>query len=171
MLKYVGIAFLALIVVHPAVAADSKPTAESVTQLLDITNTRNLVDSATGQIESAMQAGLKDWFAGRQPTPDQQKILDDMRLKTASLFKEQMNWEKIQPTLIDLYQRSFTQEEVNGLISFYNSGPGKAVLAKMPAVNQNSTKAIQDLMTPIIPKLQQLQKDTAARLQALQPKG
>jgi len=171
MLKYVPIVFLALIAVHPAVAADSKPTEESVKQLLDITNTRNLVDGATGQIESAMQAGLKEWFAGRQPTPDQQKILDDMRLKTASLFKEQMNWEKIQPTLIDIYQRSFTQEEVNGLISFYSSGPGKAVLAKMPAVNQNSTKAIQDLMMPIIPKLKQLQQDTAAKLQALQPKG
>ena len=170
MLKYVQIALLALIAVHPAVAADSKPTEESVKQLLDIMNSRNLVDGATGQIESAMQASMKQWFAGRQPTPDQQKILDDMRLKTASIFKEQMNWEKIQPMLIDIYQRSFTQEEVNALISFYNSGPGKAVLAKMPAVNQNSTKAIQDLMTPIIPKLQQLQQNTAAQLQALQPK-
>jgi uncharacterized protein len=121
MLKYVQIALLALIAVHPAVAADSKPTEESVKQLLDIMNSRNLVDGATGQIESAMQAAMKRWFAGRQPTPDQQKILDDMRLKTASIFKEQMNWEKIQPMLIDIYQRSFTQEEVNGLISFYNS--------------------------------------------------
>jgi len=170
MLKCVQIALLALLAVHPAVAADSKPTEESVKQLLDIMNSRNLVDGATGQIESAMQASMKQWFAGRQPTPDQQKILDDMRLKTASIFKEQMNWEKIQPMLIDIYQRSFTQEEVNGLISFYNSGPGKAVLAKMPAVNQNSTKAIQDLMTPIIPKLQKLQQDTAAQLEALQPK-
>ena len=170
MLKCVQIALLALIAVHPAVAADSKPTEESVKQLLDITNSRNLVDGATGQIESAMQAAMKQWFAGRQPTPDQQKILDDMRLKTASIFKEQMNWEKIQPMLIDIYQRSFTQEEVNGLISFYKSGPGKAVLAKMPAVNQNSMKAIQDLMTPIIPKLQKLQQDTAAQLEALQPK-
>ena len=109
-------------------------------------------------------------LAGQQPTADQQKILDDMKLKTASLFKEQMNWEKVQPILIDIYQRSFTQEEVNGLISFYSSGPGKAVMAKMPAVNENSTKAIQDLITPIIPKLQQLQKDTAAQLGALQRK-
>ena len=166
MLKYV----LALLAVHPAVAADSKPTEESVKQLLDIQNTRNLVDGAMGQIESSMQASMKQWFAGRQPTPDQQKILDDMRLKTVSIFKEQMNWEKIQPMLIDIYQRSFTQEEVNGLISFYNSEAGKAAMAKMPTVNENSMKAIQDLITPIIPKLQQLQKDTAAQLGALQRK-
>ena len=170
MLKYVQIALLALIAVHPAVAADSKPTEESVRQLLDITGTRNLLDAATGQIDSAMQASMKQMLAGQQPTADQQKILDDMKLKTASLFKEQMNWEKVQPILIDIYQRSFTQEEVNGLISFYSSGPGKAVMAKMPAVNENSTKAIQDLITPIIPKLQQLQKDTAAQLGALQRK-
>jgi len=170
MLKYVQIALLALIAVHPAVAADSKPTEESVKQLLDIAGTRNLLDAAMGQIDSAMQASMKQAFVGRQPTPDEQKILDDMRLKTISIFKEQMKWESIQPMLIDIYQRSFTQEEVNGLISFYNSAAGKAVLAKMPTVNQNSTKAMQDLMMPIMPKLQQLQQDTAAQLKALQPK-
>ena len=61
MLKYVQIALLALLAVHPAVAADSKPTAESVQQLLDIQNTRNLVNGAMGQIESAMQASMKQW--------------------------------------------------------------------------------------------------------------
>ena len=64
MLKYVQIALLALIAVHPAVAADSKPTEESVKQLVDIMNSRNLVDGATGQIESAMQAAMQQWFAG-----------------------------------------------------------------------------------------------------------
>ena len=168
MLKYVQIALLALIAVHPAVAADSKPTEDSVKQLLDISGSRNLLDVAMGQIDSAMQASMRQAFAGQQPTPDQQKILDDMRLKTVSIFKEQMKWEIIQPVLIDIYQRSFTQEEINGLISFYNSEVGKAVLAKMPTVMQNSTQAIQDLMTPIMPKLQQLQQDTVAQFKALQ---
>src|SRR5262249_52106489 len=125
MLKYVQIVLLAFIAVHPAVAADSKPTEESVKQLLDIAGTKNLLDAAMGQIDSAMQASMKQAFVGRQPTPDEQKILDDMRLKTISIFKEQMKWESIQPMLIDIYQKSFTQEEVNGLISFYNSAAGK----------------------------------------------
>jgi hypothetical protein len=168
MLKYVQIALLTLLAVHPAVAADSKPTEESVKQLLDISGTRNLLDDGMRQIDAAMQASMKQMLAGEQPTPDQQRILDDMKLKTVSIFKEQMKWENIQPILIDIYQKSFTQE--NGLISFYNSDSGKAAMAKMPTVNQNSMKAIQDLITPIIPKLQQLQKDTAAQLGAFQPK-
>jgi hypothetical protein len=68
MLKYVRIAFLAFIAVHPAVAADSKPTEESVKQLLDVTGTRNLLDAAKGQIDSAMQASMKQMLAGQQPT-------------------------------------------------------------------------------------------------------
>src|SRR6516165_4617886 len=110
MLKHVRIALLVLIAVHPAVAADSKPSEESVKQLLDITGTRNLLDSAMGQMDSALQASMKQALAGQPPTPAQQKVLDDMRLKTLSIFKEQMKWESIQPIMIDLYQKSFTQE-------------------------------------------------------------
>src|SRR5215469_18033601 len=95
-----------------------------------------------------MQASMKQMLAGEQRTPDQQRILDDIKLKTVSIFKEQMKWENIQPILIDIYQQSFTQENVNGLISFYNSDSGKAAIAKMPTVNENSMKAIQDLITP-----------------------
>jgi hypothetical protein len=93
-----------------------------------------------------------------------------MKLKTAAILDEQMKWENVQPILIDIYQRSFTQEEVNGLVSFYSSGPGKAFIAKMPSVDQNSAKAINNLMQPIMPKLQQLQLATAAQLKSLQPK-
>jgi hypothetical protein len=170
MLKYVQIALLALIAVHPAVAADSKPTEESVKQLLDIMGTKNLLEDQMEQLDSVMQASMKQALAGQQPTPDQQKILDNMRLKVVSILKEQMKWETIQPVLIDIYRRSFTQEEVNGIISFYKSEPGKAVLAKMPTVMQNQMKAIQDLMASMMPKLRQLQQDTRAQLRALQQK-
>jgi hypothetical protein len=52
------------------------------------------------------------------------------------------------------------------MIGFYRSPEGKAVVAKMPVVLQATMEAAHTRMTTLMPKLQQLQQDTTARLKA-----
>ena len=49
---------------------------------------------------------------------------------------------------------ALTQEEVDGLIAFYESPAGQAYIAKMPAVAQKSMAPMQNPMIPMIRKLQ-----------------
>ena len=58
-----------------------------------------------------------------------------------------------------IYKQSFTQKEVNGMLDFYKSEPGQAVIAKMPLVMQNTMQAMQARMNTTFPKLQKLQQD------------
>lgn len=55
--------------------------------------------------------------------------------------------------MIGIYLQSFTQKDVDGMLRFYKSKAGQAVIAKMPVV---------------MPRIQNLTEGTAAKLKATQ---
>lgn len=170
MLKLRAIILLACLAAAPAIAADAPASEASIRELLTVTQSEKLVDSTMGQIDSMMQNSMKQALAGQTLTADQQKIIDDMRAKMIALFKEDMKWETLEPMFVDIYKRSFTQKEIDGMLDFYRSEPGQAVIAKMPLVMRNSMQAMQGRMVAMLPKLQQLQRDAIAELRASQAK-
>lgn len=170
MINLRAIILLACLAAAPAIAADAPASEASIRELLTVTQSEKLVDSTMGQIDSMMQNSMKQALGGQTLTADQQKIIDDMRAKMIALFKEDMKWETLEPMFVDIYKRSFTQKEVDGMLDFYRSEPGQAVIAKMPLVMRNSMQAMQGRMVALLPKLQQLQRDAIAELRASQAK-
>lgn len=90
-------------------------------------------------------------------------LASDAQPSEASV-RELMRWEVLEPILIDIYRQSFTQSEIDGMLAFYRSEVGQAVIAKMPVVMQNSIQAMQARVAALMPKLQQLQRETVAQL-------
>lgn len=168
MIKLRHLILLAYVVMSPAIAAELPASEASVRELLAITQSRKLVDSTMGQVDTMMQRSMKQALAG-QPTltTDQQKIMDSMRTQMIALIRTDMKWETLEPMFVDIYMQSFTQKEVNGMLDFYKSEPGQAVIAKMPIVMQNTMQA---RMATTLPKLQKLQQDAMAELRASRAK-
>src|SRR5256885_11583611 len=100
------------------------------------------------------------------PISKQQKILDDMGRQIGSLVKAELNWPAIEPLMIDVYRNTFSQHEVDGMLAFYRSEAGQAVIAKLPTAMQQSMTGIQSHAQALTPKIVQLEKDTAAQLKA-----
>jgi hypothetical protein len=167
-LRYVIL--LAYLAMCPAIAAEAPASETSVRELLTITQSQKLVDGTMGQVDAMMQRSMKQALAGQTLTADQQRIMDNMRTKMIALFREDMKWETLEPMFIDIYKQSFTQQEVDGMLDFYRSEPGQAVIAKMPLVMQNTMQAMQGRMAVMLPKLQQLQQDAIAELKASRAK-
>jgi hypothetical protein len=103
----------AIIALQPAIAAEPKPSEASIRELLTAMEARKLTDGVWKQVNSMMQASMQQALAGEIATPDQQKILDDMQTKMIALFKDEMTWDILEPILIDIYEKSFTQQEIN----------------------------------------------------------
>ena len=161
---------LAYVAMCPAIAAEAPASETSVRELLSITQSQKLLDGTMGQVDAMMQRSMKQALAGQTLTADQQRIMDNMRTKMIALFREDMKWEMLEPMFIDVYKQSFTQKEVDGMLDFYKSEPGQAVIAKMPLVMQNTMQAMQGRMAVMLPKLQQLQQDAIAELKASRAK-
>ena len=81
-----------------------------------------------------------------------------------------MQWSALEPRFIEIYQASFTQAEVDGMLAFYRSPAGQAVIAKMPGAMQRTMVVMQELMNGMMPRLRELRAQALDRLKATREK-
>jgi uncharacterized protein len=159
-----------LIAIQPAIAAESEPSEASIRELMTIMQSRRIFDDTMKQIDATSQASMRHALAGQALSQKQEEVLDEMRTKMIALFKNEMGPEIFEPMLIDIYKKSFTQQEVDRALEFYKTDAGKAFIAKMPIVNQQMMQTMQRRMAIFMPKLQELQRETLQKLRDTQQK-
>lgn len=160
MLKVKLILLILFILCGSAFGADTKPSDQSIKELMRVADSRKMLDSMIGQYDAIMKNSMQQALEGEPITPEQQKQLDDMLTEITLAFKQEMNWEKLEPLFVKIYRDSFSQEEVDGMLAFYKSPAGQAVIHKMPLVLQNTMTEMQKLMGPALQKVVQKAKTT-----------
>lgn len=160
----VAILALAVSAIHPALADEPLANEAAVRELLDITQAQKLSESTIAQLDQFMNDAMTRELGGRVPSPEQQAILDDMRAKLVALVKGALSWEQIEPRYIDLYRKSFTDAEIAGMLDFYKTPAGQAVINKMPVVVQNTMTMMQEVMQGMTPKLREIQTEALEKL-------
>jgi len=108
----------------------------------------------------SMYAGMEQMMRQGKPlSAEQQRVLDGFATRFAAVMREDMSWQKMRPLYVQLYRDSFDQEEIDGMLAFYASPAGLAVVNKMPVVMQKSMALSQSLMQSFIPKMTAAMKD------------
>jgi uncharacterized protein len=158
---------LAVSAAHGAYASEGAAASEaSVRKLLEVTESRQMLEQVWQHVESSMEITMKQLLGDQVLTPEQQKMLDDVRVKVVTIMREELSWEFMESMMLDVYTKTFTQQEVDGMLTFYATPAGRSVITKMPLAMQHSMAAMQDRMATMMPKLQQVQKDMVAKVQA-----
>ena len=165
-MKLVMTLVLAVCASQAAYAQDAKPAEASIRQLFEVMHSSGLLDAYLTQIDGTVRASMQQALAGQQLNTKQKKILEDMGREIGSLVKAELNWSAIEPVMIEVYRNTFSQHEVDGMLTFYRSEVGQAVIAKLPTAMQKSMTSIQGHVKTLTPKIAQLEKDTAAQLKA-----
>jgi hypothetical protein len=151
--RCLAIAALAWSAAWPLAARASEPTADSVQQLLAVTKTEALMDQMYGHFEQAMRAGMQQAMAGKRLTAQQQAIVDAAPAEFAAVMREEFSWAKLQPLYVGIYRESFTQDEIDGMLAFYATPAGRAVIDKMPQVMARSMQLMQVMAAPVTEKM------------------
>jgi len=147
-------------------AADQRPTEASIKQLLEVTQIRKLLESTMGQMDALMKQATQQVTQGQKITPEVQKQIDKGRTEAMSMMKEILDWNKLEPMYVRIYQKSFNQQEIDSLIAMYKSPAGQMLLTKMPIVLENTMGEMQQLMQPVMQRIQRMQQDVVAQMQA-----
>src|SRR3954452_8889358 len=114
------------------------PTEASIKQLLEVAQSHKLVDSVMAQMDNLLQQTIAQ-ATKDQPIPDKvQKDIDQRRSELLTFMKDLLDWKKLEPMYVRIYQKTFTQQEVEGMTAFYKTPAGQEVISKMPAAMQNS---------------------------------
>ena len=147
-------ALLTVLFLAAAPAMAAPPSPESIERLLTITQMEKNM-TASPQMSRQMIRTMADRQAARYPiTPEQRKKMDTMIDRLIVVMSEEMAWPKMKPMLVQIYSESFTQEEVDGVLAFYESPAGEALIAKMPVVMQKSMQMVQQMMEPLMRRVE-----------------
>lgn len=125
---------------------------QKLTELVDIMNMDSMIDSMYSQMggimeNMAVQMDLK---------PSERPIFDKYNQRMIAIMKENMSWKHMEPMVLDIYNRNFSEQEITDMLKFYKTETGKAILVKMPIVIQESMQLSQSLVQPLFPKLQEI---------------
>ena len=155
-----------------ASATAAPPSEESIKQLLEVAQAHKLIDSVMTQMDLLMTQTIQQATQGQEIPPKMQKEIDKRQAEVVGLMKELLDWKKLEPMYVRIYQKSFSQQEVDGMIAFYKTPAGQAVIGKMPAVMQNTMDEMQQMMGPVMQKMQRMQQDVVTEMKAAgQKKG
>ena len=164
-MKKIRILFLGLLLVAaPAFAAP--PSEETLQRLLTVTRAESMIDSIYASVEEFMQQTVRQSTAGVRLTPAQQRVYDGVMRKTMALLREEISWAKTMPMYLQIYRETFTQEEVEALIAFYESPAGQAFVTKMPTIVQKSMAYSQAKMQSFMPKIKAILDEATAEAKA-----
>ena len=164
-MKKIRILFLGvLLAAAPAFAAP--PTEETIQRLLTVTRVESMIDSIYASMDEILLQTVRQSNPGARLTPAQQRVLDGVMRKTMALLREEISWAKMRPMYIQIYRETFTQEELEGMIAFYESPAGQAFVVKMPTVIQKSMAYSQAQMQAFMPKVKSIMEEAAAEAKA-----
>ena len=154
----------------PAYAAEplpaGAPTEESVRELLNISETRKMLDTQLVEMRRALDTNLAGVTSNPELNDAQREIVEQWKGEFIGVLGDYLDWKNLEPLFIDVYRRSFTRAEVDSMVAFYRTPGGRALVSKMPTVLQNSMTAMQSRMVELQPRMQKLQEDLRSRLQA-----
>src|SRR5690606_37919127 len=149
----------------PAQAQEAQSPADDarIDRLLEVTRAREMLDATLPQIEASQQQMLAQMTAGRELDAAQRQRIDALLASSSSAVRKALSWENLAPVYRDIYRQTFTGEDIDAIIAFYESPAGQRMLEKMPALMQNTMTAMQRL---IVPMLQQMERELAAEVSA-----
>lgn len=148
-------------------AAHAAPASESsIRDLIAVTQQRKVVDGMRAQFDAMMNGAVQQVLKGNPPNAKQQKAIDGMRSRMLAVLKDATSWEKMEPMYLRLYRESFTEEEIAGMLTFYRTPAGQAVINKMPLLVQKSIVETQKTISTVSPQMQKIQQDFIAEMKA-----
>jgi hypothetical protein len=140
------------------------PSDQSINQLLQLTKVDKQMDSVFTQMDGMMKTSLQQATKGKQLSADEQAVLDRQQAKMAGIMKEELSWEKMKGLYVQVYRETFSQEEIDGLIAFYQTPVGQSFVSKQPELMKRTLTIMQQRMGPMMQRIQKMTEETALEM-------
>lgn len=160
----------AALVLTCASAFAAEPSINSIERLFVAINAEAVRQTGLREIRNHLQPFMDKAIDTTQLSPTARKevepLLADLERRIEAIILEELSWDRMKGAMIRIYQETFTQEEVDSLIAFYESPTGKLVTEKMPIVLRRTLVVSQDRMLPLLQKMQGIALETADKIRA-----
>ena len=146
---------LALLVIVPDAPAQELTKQAKIERLLDAMNADATINQLFEQIKTMTAAQMPPGA-----TPEQTAKAREVQDKILDLVKSRISWDKMRPSYIKLYSETFSEEEIGGMLAFYESPAGRAMLGKMPTLLTKLIEVAQAQMNDLQPEIQRIMRES-----------
>jgi hypothetical protein len=157
----------ALLFSAAAAHADDASKHAKVKELFQLTSMQNRVDQIRVSALAQARSFAAQQFAstGVSAQPDQ-KGLAAYYEKLNALVAESYNWTKLEPAYEKVYADLYSEDELDGILTFYRSPVGQAYLSKTPEATRQLLQISKQQFDALTPQIEKLTEDYAAHLRA-----
>jgi hypothetical protein len=140
-----------------------------VEELMTTMHVDSLMDQMTAMAKAQVEQSVQGMPAAETMTPTQKKILTDFQQKSLDMVMETVSYKAVEPEIVKLYTDTFTEEEIDGIATFYKSPTGQALLKKTPQLMSSMMQFMQGRIADLQPKMKALADQFAKDMAAAAP--
>ena len=108
---------LSLLIFSSSLYAEQNTKQQKIDELISVMNLDSMVDSMYGQVEGMMK-GMSDQMGVK---PSEQAIFDKYYGDMTTVLKTEMSWAKMQPMMVNVYDKHFSEQEIADMLAFYKT--------------------------------------------------
>jgi hypothetical protein len=105
----------------------------------------------------------EDGGAGREA------LLERYQAQANAALDRRIGWKELKPHMLGLYTDTFSQQELEELIRFYQSPVGSKMLRKMPDLTTEAARLTQERVLEVAPEVNGLLNQMSAELAPKKP--
>ena len=138
--------------------ADEASKTAKVKELFALTHVDHSLDRMRSAMEQQVQATAKNAPGAEQMTPEKKKIQQEYIDNSMKVVDQQFGWPVLEPAFLRLYSDAYSESDLDGILAFYKSPAGQAMLAKAPELSSGLMEIVHGRMGDFQPKMQALQE-------------
>jgi len=146
-----------------------------IEEIFDVTHPEQMIDQSLEQARTIMVSESEKTLADQVPAGvDKAKYeaaVRDLDQRVVDEIKLELDWAKVKPGMVAIYEDTFTLPELEGTLAFYKSPAGQAMIAKLPQVMSKTMALTQESIKDLAPRIQQITADAAAKMKQAETPG
>lgn len=154
-MKCLAVSLALLAACAPFALADDAAKNAKIEELLALTHSDRMMSQTFDQVRAATLAQVDKLNVA----PDQRRTVQQAEEQMLGILQDAMRWDKIKPSIVKVYSETLSEEELDGILNFYRSPAGQALLEKMPMLMQRSMGVAQQVIAEVMPRIEKMTED------------
>jgi hypothetical protein len=143
----------------PLACADETTKAAKVDQLLSVMNIEKQQKQMMDQMSQMVIGQIKEQMAKQgNITEAEMAKMEDRQKRLFALISEKTSWANMKTVYVKAYSDTFNENEIDGILAFYKTPAGKAMIEKQPSLNGKIMESVQAQMADLMPQIEQIMK-------------
>ena len=131
-------------------------------ELLGAMNMQKTIEESFAAVKQMVPMQLKQMGVSAGDSAEAKQVME----QTMNMVMAELSWDNLKGSYVAIYAETFTADELKGIMAFYKSPAGRSFIEKTPELTRRSMQVSQQMMMGIMPKIQQIAQEAAAKKKA-----